>query len=122
MNSDTITSVTLNSAGAAAAAAVGSYPIAATNALGTGLSNYLITYVPGALTVVAANSTNITMLASSRTLQLSWPADHTGWWLQAQSNNLGTNWFNVAGSTMTNTMFLPVDAANQNVFYRLVSP
>ena len=37
-------------------------------------------------------------------LTLSWPADHTGWRLQAQTNNpttgLGTNWFDVPGSAM----------------------
>jgi hypothetical protein len=51
-NGDTLTSVTLNSAGAAAAAEDGSYSIVPSAAAGTGLSNYKITYVPGTLTVL----------------------------------------------------------------------
>jgi len=53
-----ISSVTLASAGAAASATVTApgpqYAITASNATGTGLSNYNITYVPGALTVSKA--------------------------------------------------------------------
>jgi len=51
LNGDTITGVTLTSAGAAASAAVGSYDIVASAATGTGLSNYAITYVNGTLLV-----------------------------------------------------------------------
>jgi alpha-tubulin suppressor-like RCC1 family protein len=51
---DAVTSVTLTSAGAAAVAAVGSYPIVPSAAVGTGLSNYAITYVNGVLTVTVA--------------------------------------------------------------------
>ena len=52
-NGDAVTSVTLNSTGAAATATVAgsTYPIVATAAIGTGLSNYNISYVSGALTV-----------------------------------------------------------------------
>jgi len=32
--------------------------------------------------------TNITAVVSGNTLTLSWPADHTGWRLQAQTNSL----------------------------------
>jgi hypothetical protein len=51
VNGDTVTSVTLTSAGAAASAVDGSYAIVPGAAVGTGLSNYAITYVPGTLTV-----------------------------------------------------------------------
>ena len=51
LNTDTVTSVTLTSAGAAATAAVGTYPIVPSAAVGTGLTNYTITYVNGTLTV-----------------------------------------------------------------------
>ena len=50
-NSDSVTNVSLASAGAAAGAAVGDYTITATNAAGTGLPNYTIAYVNGTLTV-----------------------------------------------------------------------
>jgi len=50
---DTVTSVSLASAGTAATAGVGGspYPVTASAAVGTGLSNYAITYLPGTLTV-----------------------------------------------------------------------
>ncbi|HEY5999398.1 MAG TPA: MBG domain-containing protein [bacterium] len=54
LNADAVTSVTLTSAGAPATAAVGSYPIVPSAAVGTGLTNYVITYVNGTLTVNAA--------------------------------------------------------------------
>ena len=50
-NSDTVTSVTLASTGAPAGAAVGSYDIVPSNAVGTGLGNYTISYMNGTLTV-----------------------------------------------------------------------
>jgi hypothetical protein len=49
--SDTVTSVSLASPGAAATAGVGAYAITASSAQGSGLSNYTITYLPGMLTV-----------------------------------------------------------------------
>ena len=64
VNSDAVTGVTLTSAGAAATVAVGSYPIVASTAVGTGLGNYTITYVNGTLTVdpatlvITANNAN----------------------------------------------------------------
>ena len=57
---------------------------------------------------------------------LSWPADHTGWRLQAQTNGLGiglgTNWSYVPGSTATNSLSLPLDLHNGSAFYRLAYP
>ncbi|WP_165825242.1 YDG domain-containing protein [Rhodopseudomonas palustris] len=50
-NGDTLTSVTLSSAGAYGTAGVGSYSISASGAAGTGIYNYAITYLPGTLTV-----------------------------------------------------------------------
>jgi autotransporter-associated beta strand protein len=71
-------------------------------------------------------NTNPPVLASTvtgNTLTLSWPADHTGWQLQAQTNSLSvglsTNWVNVAGTSSTNQISLPANPANGVVFYRL---
>ncbi|WP_300042724.1 GLUG motif-containing protein, partial [uncultured Paracoccus sp.] len=50
---DSVASVDLGSGGAGAGAAVGEYAIAASDAEGSGLSNYDITYVPGTMTVTA---------------------------------------------------------------------
>ncbi|MBI2283334.1 MAG: Ig-like domain-containing protein, partial [Bacteroidetes bacterium] len=51
---ESISSVTLNSPGTLATAAVGTYSITASNATGTTVSNYTINYVTGTLTVTAA--------------------------------------------------------------------
>ena len=64
--------------------------------------------------------------ASGPTLTLSWPADHTGFNLQTQTNalstGLGSTWFTVPGSFSTNTVIITVDPLNPTVFYRLVYP
>src|SRR6185312_4504593 len=82
--------------------------------------------IDGSISVVSTvslASTNITFAVSGDTLALSWPADHTGWRLQAQTNSgLGTNWVDVAGSTSTNSMVLPMDGSAGNVFFRLIYP
>ena len=53
LNTDTVTSVTLASPGAAPTATVAGspYPITPSAAVGTGLANYTISYLPGSLTV-----------------------------------------------------------------------
>ena len=56
---DSVTSVTLASTGAAATAAVGSYDIVPSDAVGTGLSKYTISYHNGSLTVNQATPTVI---------------------------------------------------------------
>jgi hypothetical protein len=56
-------------------------------------------------------------------IHISWPADHTGWRLQVQTNSLlSTNWFTVLGSTPTNQFITPIDLANGSVFFRLAYP
>ena len=82
--------------------------------------------VDGSISVTQAfnpHPTNITFQASGGNLTLNWPADHTGWQLQAQTNGLNhTNWFNVSGSTSVNQLIMPINPANAEVFYRLVLP
>ncbi|MCA6453979.1 MAG: gliding motility-associated C-terminal domain-containing protein, partial [Chitinophagaceae bacterium] len=51
---ENINSVTLSSAGTVSTAAVGTYSITASNATGSTVSNYTITYVSGTLTVTSA--------------------------------------------------------------------
>jgi hypothetical protein len=62
VNADTVTSVTLTSAGSASSAAAGTYSIVPSAAVGTGLGNYTISYVSGSLT---ANKASIGLSASS---------------------------------------------------------
>ncbi len=86
------------------------------------------TYIGSTATLVVGGGvnptpTNIVTSVSGNQLTLSWPADHTGWTLQAQTNSrsvgLSTNWFVVSGSTTTNQMTFPINPANPTVFYRL---
>jgi mucin-19 len=51
INADAVTSVTLASAGSAMGAALGDYAIVVSDAIGTGLANYSISYTNGTLTV-----------------------------------------------------------------------
>jgi fibronectin-binding autotransporter adhesin len=81
----------------------------------------------GLLTViqtVATNATSMTYSVGGGAINLSWPSDHTGWRLQVQTNHLstglGTNWFDVPGSSDTNSLSLPIDLNNESIFYRLM--
>jgi len=82
-----------------------------------------ITLLSGAAGVSTV-PTNIVFSVSSGNLTLSWPADHTGWTLQAQTNSLSiglsTNWAAVPGSTTVDSMTLPITTTNGSVFYRLM--
>ena len=72
--------------------------------------------------LVSTTPTQCTAPLNSGQLQLSWPADHTGWRLQSQTNLLGTNWVTVANSSGTNQMLIPISPANGSVFFQLVYP
>jgi autotransporter-associated beta strand protein len=75
---------------------------------------------------VATNPTNLTAVVSGGNLDLSWPADHTGWRLEGQTNSLNTglstNWGTVPGSTSTNHMIIPIVPGNGSVFFRMAYP
>jgi hypothetical protein len=76
--------------------------------------------------VMATNPTYITVQVTGNNLTLNWPSDHIGWRLQVQTNELaqglGTNWADVAGSTGTNQMNIPINPASSSVFFRLIYP
>jgi len=85
--------------------------------------------IDGTIAVVSSPNTTPTNIASIVTgdmLQLSWPAEHTGWRLEVQTNSLGlglgTNWTDVPGSTDTHQMSFPISTAEEGVFYRLAYP
>jgi hypothetical protein len=73
---------------------------------------------------VNTNPTQIEVSQSAGQLILSWPADHTGWTLQSQTDSrsagIGAGWANVPGSTATNQVVISVNPANGCVFYRLI--
>jgi len=74
VNGDSVTSVTLTSTGAAAGATVGTYPIVASAAVGTGLSNYTIGYHDGTLTILYSTGACL----GSPGHQILQPIDFTG--------------------------------------------
>lgn len=73
-----------------------------------------------------ATPPTITFEANNANLTLRWPATHTGWRLQAQTNvtgaGIGAMWSDVPGSTATNRWTLPINALNGSVFVRLIYP
>jgi autotransporter-associated beta strand protein len=98
-------------------------------ALGTGLywtNNLALNGSIAVASSVNTNPTNITFTVSGSTLTLSWPSDHTGWTLQAQTNSLATGlntnasaWFDVPGSATINSTNITIDPTKPTVFYRL---
>jgi len=62
----------------------------------------------------------LTNFPAGNQFQLSWPADHTGWRLQMQTNGLGTNWADVLNANYFNVLLLPM--TNGSAFFRLVYP
>jgi hypothetical protein len=97
------------------------YVVSALNAFGESTNSAQVGARP-----TSPTPTQLGFAALVNQLQLSWPADHTGWQLQAQTNSLavglGTNWVSVAGSAQTNQMTMPMSATNGAVFFRLVGP
>jgi autotransporter-associated beta strand protein len=79
------------------------------------------------VSVVSTTPTNISWSVSGTNLTLSWPADHTGWRLLVQTNNLtngissNTNdWGMVSSSLQTNQLSFPMNQWDE--FFRLVYP
>jgi hypothetical protein len=97
------------------------YIVTATNAFGESpISNEV------AVRPVSTAPTALSFVAGGGQIQLSWPTDHTGWRLEAQTNDLsvglGTNWTTILNSASTNAMALPLNATNAGVFFRLRFP
>ena len=92
-------------------------------ASGTGFS---LAAPVGISTSVNTTPTDLVFSAAGSQLTLNWPADHTGWQLQAQTSassaGIGTNWVAVSGSSTTNQVIISVNPANGSAYYRLVYP
>jgi hypothetical protein len=100
----------------------GQLELTVTNAFGTNTAIVALSIV----NTVNSSPTNIVFSVTNNQLFLTWPADHTGWQLQAQTNSLAvgisTNWVNISGSTSTNQFVIPINLTNGSVFYRLMYP
>jgi hypothetical protein len=93
------------------------FVVSARNSAGESANSAQVSARPTSLAPVTITVTNV-----SGQLRFAWLADHTGWQLQSQTNQLGTNWVNVTDSAQTNQVAMPVDKANSAVFFRLVRP
>lgn len=122
LNSETVGTVVLTSAGASAAASLGTYPIFVGGATGGtfSASNYKITYLNGQLIVDSQPALEIRLL--DKNVIVSWSTNAIGFALQASTNLFSTNlWSAVTNvieiidgqNVVTN---LPVDPS---VFFRL---
>jgi hypothetical protein len=98
------------------------YVVTATNASGESALSVETNATPQP----SLSPVNLVMLVTNGQFQLNWPADHTGWHLQVQTNSAGqglaTNWSAYAGSASTNQVCLPVSPTNGSVFLRLTYP
>lgn len=101
-----------------AALSAGQLDLVVTNAYGTNITSVSL------VSPINPSPTNIVATVTNSTLYLTWPMDHTGWQLQAQTNSLGvglgTNWANYNPSTGTNQVAIPINLTNGAVFYRLI--
>ena len=97
------------------------YVVSATNAASESTDSIQVIARP-----LATAAPSMTMSHSSGQLVLDWLADHTGWLLQAQTNQantgLGTNWVTVSDSDTNNHATIPMATTNGSVFFRLVHP
>jgi hypothetical protein len=85
--------------------------------------------VTNAASSINLTPTNIVASVSGTNLNLSWPFDHIGWRLIAQTNNLANgisrntnDWATVSGSASTNLVAIPIIRTNKTEFYRLIYP
>ena len=117
LNSDTVTSVTLSSAGASASASVAGspYAIVPSAAVGTGLGNYVIGYVNGLLSVGGSLATvtwntpaSITYGAAIGFSQLNATASVAGTFVYTPTNNSVLN----SGPNTLTVVFTPTDTAD----------
>jgi autotransporter-associated beta strand protein len=93
---------------------------------GPGLS-YSFNPTSGAVTVVAgppATPTNITYSVSGSTLTLSWPASYIGWVAESNAVSIVSpgSWTAVPGSQSVNSLSIPINKAQPQVYFRLRHP
>src|ERR1017187_5932167 len=95
------------------------YRVSAVNSGGEGPDSLQVSALP-----VSLSPPQLVSGVSGGQIQISWLADHLGWTLQVQTNDLsaglGTNWISIPDSA-TNTQFAaPLAPENPTVFYRLI--
>jgi hypothetical protein len=97
------------------------YVISAVNANGESADSD-----PASARPTSMESPQIVVSRSGDQLQFTWPTDHLGWRLEAQTNSLatglGSSWVTILESAETNRVFVPINPLNEAVFFRLTHP
>jgi hypothetical protein len=125
LNGDTVSSVTLTSAGTAANAKVSGspYSIIPSAAVGGAVGNYTITYVNGLLTVIIPS---LNIVASYPNVIISWATNSSAAVLNRTANLSLTStavWTPVTtGISIVGTNYTTTVNANGNQFYALIAP
>jgi len=70
--------------------------------------------------VVATTAPLLSLTNNGAQLQFGWPATHTGWRLQSQTNLMATTWLDVPGAGATNLIF--ISPTNPSAYFRMVYP
>jgi hypothetical protein len=95
------------------------YEVSGTNYFGESTNSSPASVIP-----VSFASPQLTFQTTGSQLDFTWPSDHLGWELQAQTNSpgagLGTNWSTITGSDTTNQWWISIDNGQGSEFYRLI--
>jgi hypothetical protein len=126
LNADTVKSVTLTSPGAAtiATAAGSPYPIVPSAAVGSGLGNYTINYINGALTITTTATVPViqSVAETGKSFTFTWSATPAEiYQVQFTMNLIQNPWTNFGSPiTATNSTLSASDAiTNARRFYRV---
>jgi hypothetical protein len=95
------------------------YVVTATNSVGESSASSEVAVRP-----VSLVPSPLTTMVSASTMQLNWPADHTGWHVQSNAVSLANPdaWFDVPNTSGTNQLSFPLNSSQSNVFFRLTYP
>lgn len=91
------------------------YVVKAANTVGTSANSTQVSARP----VSTVPPTSSFALVGNQ-IELTWPADHTGWRLQMNTNLNAANWQAVPGASATNQIL--IQTTNASAFFRLVYP
>jgi PA14 domain/F5/8 type C domain len=99
--------------------------VTANNGDASGLQLAELALVLGSNSQPALTPIQLSATTENNQLRIAWPADHTGWRLEMQTNSinlgLGTDWTTVAGTMTSNQFTVPIRSTD-SVFFRLVYP
>ncbi len=93
------------------------YVVSAMNGVGESADSAEISVRP-----VSSAPVQLGMTLTNSQLEISWPADHTGWMLEYTTNLMDTNGWTLVPSSDATNMLNGGSLTNGSVFYRLVYP